>query len=225
MKENIRFDLKIIADLIKPNSSVLDIGCGDGELLQYLRQNKNVDARGVEVSQAQVSKALMRGLSVIHGDAENDLRFYPDQSFDYAVLSQVIQATNRPDLILQEMLRIAKFAIVSLPNFAQVKNRLHLAFKGTMPVNKFIPYQWYETPNVHFCSIKDFEILCKKLNLKIKQEIFLCKDHMINRFFANLFAEYGVFLVEKNQLQASAQEEFALEQKTIFGQKTAPQPI
>ena len=224
----IRQDLKIIASLIKPQTRVLDIGCGDGELLQYLRENKNVDARGIEVSQQQVSKAMMRGLSVIHGDAENDLADYPDQSFDYAILSQVIQSTRKPDIIMQEMLRIAKYAIVSLPNFAHIKNRWHLAVKGTMPVNKTIPYEWYETPNIHFCSIKDFKNFCEKLNLTIENEVFLngkyrFKNIFNNKYFANLFAEYGIFVVIKNELSATSEAEFATNQKMIFEQKIIPQ--
>jgi methionine biosynthesis protein MetW len=157
VKHQIRYDLEIIAQLIKPKSKVLDIGCGDGELMEFLQKSKNVDARGLEISQEQVSQVLMRGLSAIHGNAENDLSFYPDRSFDYAILSQTIQATQKPKEILEEMLRVAEYAIVSLPNFAHYKNRLHLLFKGSMPVNKNIPFEWFETPNIHFCSIKDFE--------------------------------------------------------------------
>ncbi len=229
-KENfstIRKDLKIISDFVKPNSRVLDIGCGDGELLQYLRDNKNADGRGIEVAQALVSKAMIRGLSVIHGDAENDLGYYPDQSFDYAILSQVIQATRKPDEVLREMLRVAKYAIISLPNFAHIKNRYHLMFKGTMPVNKTIPYQWYETPNIHFCSIKDFENFCKKLNFTIKNEIFLSEKYRFknicnNRYFANLFAEYGIFVIVKNEYLPNVEVEFSLNKEMLFGEKAIP---
>lgn len=214
VKHQIRFDLEMIAKLIKPHAKVLDIGCGDGELLQFLKKNKKIDGRGLEISQAQVSKALSHGLSVIQGDAENDLGFYPDRSFDYAVLSQTIQATRDPKKILQEMLRIAEFAVVSLPNFAHFKNRLHLFLKGTMPVNKAIPFEWYETPNIHFCSIKDFEKLCADLNFNIERKIFLTSRHQLISFFgheriANLFAEYGIFLISKKEFCATFQEEFA----------------
>lgn len=209
----IRYDLEIIAQLIKPNSKILDIGCSDGELLRFLQENKNTDGRGLEISQKQVSKALSHGLSVIHGNAENDLSFYPDHNFDYAILSQTIQAMHNPKKILQEMLRIARFAIISLPNFAHFKNRLHLLLKGAMPVNKTIPFEWYETPNIHFCSIKDFENLCRKLNFKTEKKIFLTNKRKLTGLFscdamANFFAEYGIFLITKNEFLATTQEEF-----------------
>lgn len=228
IKHKIRYDLEIIASLVKPGSRVLDIGCGDGELLQYLKENKKIDARGIEISQGLVSKAMMRGLSVIQGDAENDLSYYPDQSFDYAILSHTIQATRRPDKILEEMLRVAKYAIVSLPNFAHIKNRLHLLLKGSMPVNKTIPYEWYETPNIHFCSIYDFEKLCKKLDLEIQREIFLTHKKplqgvMNNKSFANLFAEYAIFAIVKNQYAGTAEAQLTSDAKELFEQKVAGQ--
>lgn len=211
-KHHIRLDLEIISQLIKPRSKVLDIGCGDGELLEFLRNTKNVDGRGLEISHLQISKAVSRGLSVIHGNAETDLSFYPNRSFDYAILSQTIQATHDPKKILEEMLRIAEFAVISLPNFAHIKNRLHLLFKGSMPVNKTIPFEWYETPNIHFCSIKDFENLCHKLGFIIEKEIYITGKHRLVNFLgnkiANLFAEYGIFLITKNEFAATCQEEF-----------------
>lgn len=210
----IRFDLQILADLIKPNAKVLDIGCGSGELLYYLKKNKNIDGKGMEISHNAVSNALVRGLSVIQGNAEQDLAIYSDNSFDYAVLSQTIQATHNPPKILLEMLRIANFAIVSLPNFAHLQNRLEILFRGRMPVNKSIPYQWYETPNIHFCSIIDFEKLCDDLDLIIVKKIFLTNNHRLIGFFgkellANLLARYGLFLITKKEFLLSGQEEFA----------------
>ena len=224
--QKIRYDLGVIADLINPNSKVLDIGCGDGELLHFLKNTKNIDARGLEISHKQVSKALIRGLSVIHGNAENDLSIYPDNSFDYAVLSQTIQATQNPPKILLEMLRIANYAIISLPNFAHIRNRFDLMFKGQMPVNKNMPYQWYETPNIHFCSILDFEKLCFKLDLNIQKKVFLTSNHRLfgmfrNEFFSNLFAKYGIFLITKNEFKTSYQEEFAFKSIFNLGYKTA----
>ncbi len=227
VKHQIRFDLEIIAELIKPNSKVLDIGCGDGELLEFLKKTKNADARGLEISQAQVSQALMRGISAIQGDAENDLTFYPDRSFDFAILSQTIQATHRPKEILEEMLRIAEFAVISLPNFAHFKNRLHLLCKGSMPVNKNIPFEWFETPNIHFCSIKDFEKLCGQLGFSVKKKIFLTAKQQLlgvlgHNYLANFFAEYGIFLITKNELAATNQEEFVFKKTAPFGFKAAP---
>lgn len=218
VSNQIRFDLELIAKFIAPNSKVLDIGCADGELLSFLKQTKNVDSRGLEISHLQVSKALGRGLSVIQGDAENDLEFYPSQSFDYAILSQTIQATHNPKKILQEMLRIAKFAVISLPNFAHFRNRFHLLLKGTMPVNEVIPFSWFDTPNIHFCSIKDFENLCRNLGFKIEKEIFLTSHKQLpalvsQRFVANFFAEYGIFLISKNEQSLTNQEEFAFGKK------------
>ncbi len=217
---NIRYDLEIIADLVKEKSKVLDIGCGNGELLEFLKKTKSVDARGLEISQKQVSNALSKGLSVIQGDAEKDLTYYPNRNFDYAILSQTIQATHNPKEILEEMLRIAQYAVISLPNFAHIKNRLFLLFKGTMPVSKTIPFEWYETPNIHFCSIEDFEKLCKKLNFSIKRKAFLTNKHRLMGFFgnkimANLFAEYGIFLITKNDLAPTLQEEIIFDKSSF----------
>lgn len=208
-KHKIRLDLEIIANLVKNNSKVLDIGCGDGELLDFLVKNNNCDAKGIEISPRKVSKSLLKGLSVVQGNAEEDLESYPDKIFDYAILSHTIQATNRPDKVLQEMLRISNKAIVSLPNFAHIKNRFHLACYGTMPVNKTIPFEWYETPNIHFCSIADFRNLCKNLNFKIQKEIFLTNNKIVKtKFIANLMAEYAIFLIEKDEFAGANQEEF-----------------
>ena len=224
--QKIRYDLRVVAELISANSKVLDIGCGDGELLHFLKNTKNIDARGLEISHTQVSKAIIRGLSVIHGNAENDLSIYPDKSFDYAVLSQTIQATQNPPKILLEMLRIANYAVVSLPNFAHIRNRLDLMFRGQMPVNKTIPYQWYETPNIHFCSILDFEKLCNDLDFNIQKKVFLTSNHSLsgvfsNELFSNLFAKYGIFLITKNEFKPSNQEEFAFKTLVNLGYKNA----
>ena len=213
---HIRYDLEIIANLIEPNSKVLDVGCANGELLYFLKQNKKADGRGLEISQEKVSKALAKGISAIQGNAEDDLNCYPDNSFDYAILSQTIQATNKPKEILEEILRISKYAIVSLPNFAHFKNRFHLLFKGMMPVSKTIPFQWFETPNIHFCSIKDFEKLCHDSKIKIQKKVFLTSKKQLPKFLhnsniANIFAEYGIFLISKDNLSATGAEEFTQE--------------
>ncbi len=199
----LRYDLELIVDLVKKDSKVLDIGCGDGELLELLVKKKKCDARGIEISPHLVSRALIKGLSVIQGDAEEDIQNYPDNSFDYAILSHTIQATKRPDLVIEEMLRIADKVIVSLPNFAHFRNRFHLFFKGVMPVNESIPYQWYETPNIHFCSIDDFKNLCNDMNIKIIQEKYLFGKCLINNhLLVNLIADYGIFLIESDDRAA-----------------------
>lgn len=226
IKHQIRYDLEIIAKLVSPNSKVLDIGCGDGELLEFLKKTKNVDARGLEISQPQLSKTLMRGISAVQGDAENDLTFYPDRSFDFAILSQTIQATRNPKEILKEMLRIAEFAIVSFPNFAHFKNRLHLLQKGSMPVNKNLPFEWFDTPNIHFCSIKDFEILCQQMGFLVKKKFFLTAKQPLlgilrHDFLANFFAEYGIFLITKNEFAATNQEEFVFNKSSQANFKNA----
>lgn len=201
-----RYDLELITDLVDKNSKVLDIGCGDGKLLNLLVNKRDCDARGIEISSHQVSKALMKGLSVIQGDAESDLEHYPDKTFDYAILSHTIQATKEPNKIVQEMLRIADKAIVSLPNFANYKNRFHLFFKGTMPVNESIPYEWYETPNIHFCSIQDFRNLCHDMDIEVLQEKYLVSGRTIKSgFIVNLFADYGIFLIQSSDYAANTE--------------------
>lgn len=218
-----RIDFVSIAKMIKEGSKVLDIGCADGELLQYLMQEKNIDGRGLEIDPILTSKAIKSGISVIQADAENDLTYYPDHNFNYAILSQTIQAMHHPREILEEVMRIAEFAIISLPNFAYIKNRLYLMIKGKMPVNKFMPFQWYETPNIHFCSIKDFKALCKELGFIIEKEIFInSKTKAVNHnWFANLFAKYGIFLIKKNHLAIATQSEFIFNKR----QKGKARPI
>ncbi|MDA7705529.1 methionine biosynthesis protein MetW [Rickettsiales bacterium] len=200
---NIRSDFQNIANLIEENSKILDIGCGDGELLQYLKKQKKADVRGLEISQESVSKAISRGISAIQGDCEKDLSNYPDNHFDYAILSQTLQAMKDPKSLMEEMLRIAKFAVISFPNFAHYQNRFQLFFGGKMPVRESIPHEWYNTPNIHFCTIKDFEDLCNLMNIAIEKRTYLnCKNNVIysfvKRFYANFFAEYGIFLIKKD---------------------------
>lgn len=198
----IRPDLQLIADAIEPGARVLDVGCGDGALLDYLVHERAVDGRGIELSSEGVNACVSAGLSVIQGNAETDLFDYPDGAFDYVVLSQTLQAMHEPKVILQQLLRIGRCAAVSLPNFAHWRLRWYLMLRGRMPMSSVLSYQWYETPNIHLCSIKDFVALCRQINIKIERSV--CLDHrgIRHRFgrgivLANLLGEQAVFLLRK----------------------------
>jgi len=195
-------EFKIIADNIENNTRVLDVGCGDGVLIEYLKQEKNIDVRGLEISKDKVQICISKGLTVIEGNAEIDLKQFPNNSFDYVVLSQTLQAFLNPEIVINELLRVGKRAIVTIPNFGFWKVRLHLLFKGTMPVTKALPDEWYNTPNLHMCTIKDFVKFSKIINFKIFKSIALnnmntTKIDKSNLFFKNLFSELGIFLIEK----------------------------
>jgi methionine biosynthesis protein MetW len=195
-------EFKIIANNIENNTRVLDVGCGDGVLIEYLKQEKNIDVRGLEISKDKVQTCISKGLTVIEGNAEIDLKQFPNNSFDYVVLSQTLQAFLNPEIVINELLRVGKRAIVTIPNFGFWKVRLHLLFKGTMPVTKTLPDEWYNTPNLHMCTIKDFVKFSKTMNFKIFKSIALnnmntTKIDMSNLFFKNLFSELGIFLIEK----------------------------
>lgn len=195
----LRRDLKLIADLVRYEEKILDVGCGEGSLINYLQKQKKVDCRGIELSQGGVNKCVTKGLSVIQGDANFDLKDYPDGAFSTVILSQTIHAMLMPDSTLSDLIRIGDRAIVSLPNFGYWKIRLNLLFSGTMPKNKILPYEWYNTPNIHLCSIRDFENLCKKMKLNIKEKILLDeKGKKINNLsFRNLFSFQGIFCLSK----------------------------
>ncbi len=197
-----RADHLLIAGMIDPNSRVLDVGCSDGGLLQLLAEQKNVDARGVELSQEGVNKCVANGLSVVQGDADRDLDIYPDAAFDYAVLSQTIQATQNPRHVLEQLLRISRHTIVSFPNFGHWRVRWSLGVRGRMPVTENLTYSWYETPNIHFCTIRDFSALVEEIGATIDDQIAL--DSRGTKLgasatgrFANLMAEQAVFLLRK----------------------------
>ena len=197
-----KYEFQIITQLINKQSRVLDVGCGDGSLMQYLKENKNVDIRGLEISKNNVRKCISKGLTTIEGDAEKDLIQFPNKSFDYVILSQTLQAFLNPQLVINELLRVGKQAIVTIPNFGYWKIRLHLLLKGTMPVTKTLPNEWYDTPNLHMCTIKDFVEFSKIINFKIFKSLALTNKNISNinnsnLFYKNLFAELGIFLIEK----------------------------
>ena len=181
-------EFNIIANLIEKNSKVLDVGCGDGELMKYIDEKITKDIRGLEISKSNVQKCIAKGLTVIEGNAENDLKQFPNLSFDYVILSQTLQAFLNPENVISELLRIGKKAIVTIPNFGFWKVRINLLFKGTMPVTKNLPNEWDNTPNLHMCTIKDFVNYCKERNIKI---------NISNLNLQNLFSELGIFIIEK----------------------------
>lgn len=197
----IRIDLQLIADMIDAKSRVLDIGCGDGALLEYLVHFKQVDGRGMELSQEGVNAAVGNGLSVIQGDADTDLRAYPNGAFDYVILSQTLQATRDPKGVLQQMLRVGRRAVVSFPNFGYWRVRLGLFFNGRMPTTQTLPYSWYDTPNIHLCSIDDFRALCRTMGVRIERAIVLnSTSRRINLppLLANLIGEQAVFMLRRD---------------------------
>ena len=197
-----RSDLRVIADMVTPGARVLDIGCEDGELLQLLIESRDVDGRGMELSQKGVNACVARGLTVVQGDAEYALRDYPDQAFDYVILSQTLQAMSRPAEVLEQMLRVGRRAIVSFPNFAYWRVRLYLALRGRMPVTRDLPYEWYETPNTHFCTILDFLDLSEQKNYLIEQAVAFnprggYRFHKQLGWRSNLFAQQALFLLRR----------------------------
>ena len=191
-----------IAKKLEKDSKILDVGCGDGELMKFIYENISKDIRGLEISKQNVQKCIEKGLTVIEGDAEKDLKQFPNSSFDYVILSQTLQAFLNPELVLNELLRVGKKAIITIPNFGYWKVRLHLLLKGTMPITKTLPDQWYNTPNLHMCTIKDFVHFVKSRNIKIFKSIALNKLNasLINERnleIKNLSADLGIFLIEK----------------------------
>ena len=195
-------EFKVIADLIEKNKKVLDVGCGDGNLIYYLAKNKNVNCRGIEITLKGVGSCLEKGLSVVQGDANFDLEDYPDNSFSTVILSQTIQAMIYPDRVIENLIRIGRRAIISFPNFGFWKVRRDFLFSGKMPKNKILPFEWYNTPNIHLCTIKDFVFFSKEKNFKLSKSIALknnqpslIKDSNLN--IKNLSSNLGIFLIER----------------------------
>ena len=197
-----RVDFLMISDMVPVGSRVLDVGCGNGALLALLAETRNVDARGIELSQRGVNEAVSRGLSVVQGNADTDLSYYPDNSFDYVILSQTLQATQRPKHVLEDMLRIGKYAIVSFPNFGHWRIRSQIMFKGKMPVTENLSYSWHDTPNIHFCTIQDFVDLTHEIGANIERAVALDrfgKPMMVNApwWLWNIFGEQAVFMLSR----------------------------
>ena len=193
-------EFKVISKLIDEKSRVLDVGCGDGILMEYLSKNRIVDVRGLEISKEKVKKCLSNGLAVVEGNAEHDLKQFPDLSFDYVILSQTLQAFMSPENVIKDLLRVGKKVIVTIPNFGHWKIRLDLLFKGEMPITKNLPYEWYNTPNLHMCTIKDLFKFCDEKNINIKKVIGVNENKISlikksNLEIKNLFSKLGIFLI------------------------------
>ncbi len=197
-----RLDFLLMADMVADGAKVLDIGCEDGDLLALLHRKRGTDGRGIELTRDGVNACLAKGLAVVQGDADTDLADYPDDAFDYVILSQTIQATRRPKYVLEHLLRIGRKAIVSFPNFGHWRVRLDLLTRGRMPVNESIPYSWYDTPNIHFCTIRDFIALCDETGAEMERAVALNargKPMQLSLpwWAWNLFGEQGVFLLRR----------------------------
>ena len=194
-------EFQVIADLIEKDKKVLDVGCADGTLMKFLKDNKNINIRGLEISKEKVQECIAKGLTVIEGNAENDLKQFPDHSFDFVVLSQTLQAFLDPEKVIKELLRVGKKAIVTIPNFGHWKVRLHLLVKGTMPVTENLPDQWYNTPNLHMCTLRDFFNFCKERQIKVFKSLALKGEKTLNIntnniSLRNLDSQLGIFLIQ-----------------------------
>ncbi len=196
----VRRDLRLVGSMIEPQTRVLVISCGDGDLLYYLVHSKRVDGRGMELSQSGVNSCVRHGLSVIQGDADNDLEDYPSDAFDYVVLSQTLQATRRPRDVLLNLVRIGRHAIVSFPNFGHWRIRLGLLIAGRLPSTALLPYPWFDTPNIHLCTIRDFALLCRDEGIRVERSVSLDRyGRPYTRALANLIAEQGLFLLSRTR--------------------------
>ena len=191
-----RLDYKIISGIIEPGSKVLDLGCGGGELIDYVQHTKNANVQGIELNEDEIYKCVARGLSVFHGDIDDGLKSFPDKSFDYVILNQSLQEMLKIDYVVDEALRVGKKVIIGFPNFAHLSARSKLFFFGRAPVTENLPYSWYNTPNIRFLGIKDFKEYCRKKDMQVLSIHYLGKKREVG-FLPNLFAEYAIFVVKK----------------------------
>ena len=199
----LRYDLKIIASWIKPGSKVLGLGCGEGDLLYWLKTEKNVRERGIEIEESKVAKCIEKGISVLQGDINEEIRDYPDNAFDFAICSQTLQQVYDPSTIIQSMMRVAKMGVVSFPNFGHIKVRMQLLLSGRAPITKELPYSWHDTPNIRVLSLNDFQKFSRQIGFKIlKKAAINTKNNQLQgkmiTFLPNLFATYGIFLIGRD---------------------------
>lgn len=195
-----RLDLRLAERWIKPNTSVLDLGCGDGELLAHLRDNFAVTGYGLEIDEEKINECVARGVNVIQQNLNQGLANFGDNSFDSVIMTQALQAVEKPDQLLEDMLRVGKQAIITFPNFAHWKTRSYLFLKGKMPVSEALPYSWYDTPNIHLCTFKDFEVLCQQLDIKILNRLAVDDDQqgsILMKRFPNLMGEVAIYRVSR----------------------------
>ncbi len=195
-----RADYEIIQRWIAPDSRVLDLGCGDGQLLEYLKKEKNISDIGLEINQGDIETCIGKGLNVLEQDLNKGLKNFESESFDTVLLTQTLQAVSYPDILIDEMLRIGKNCIVTFPNFGNWRSRMHLIIKGRMPVSRFMPYQWYDTPNIHFCTVKDFDALCQQKNIKVLSRTVVDHAHRDRWFintWPNLLGEVAIYHITK----------------------------
>ncbi|MCX5782064.1 MAG: methionine biosynthesis protein MetW [Elusimicrobia bacterium] len=196
MNEIERLDYKIISNIIETGSNILDLGCGGGDLINYLQKTKNVRVQGIELDENEIYKCVAKGLSVFHGDIDDGLKSYPDKTFDYIILNQSLQEMIEIDYVLEESLRVGKKVIIGFPNFAYIFDRIKLFFRGRAPITKNLPYEWHDTPNIRFLSIKDFKDYCRKKKIQILDNFYLGENRKIF-FLPNLFAPNAIFVVKK----------------------------
>lgn len=196
----LRQDLKIIEQWIKPNSQILDLGCGEGELLKHLKDSKNVRGYGLEIDHDKITRCIAQGLNVIEQDLDKGLKNFKDDSMNTVIMTQALQAVERPDLMIDEMLRIGEEAIVTFPNFGYWRTRFYLMFKGRMPMSKIIPYNWYDTPNIHFCTFRDFEVLCHEKRIRILDKTVLDGEYNENfgmKVWPSLLGEIAIYRIKR----------------------------